>query len=76
MSADQYVMLKGGLTVPVAALKLALALEARGIPLATDKDHQFISPSDTKLTTTDRFAMLRWRNHLSAIVEYRAPEIS
>jgi hypothetical protein len=69
-----FVTLKGGLTVPVAALQLALDLEARGIPLATDVDHQFIVPDDPRLTADDRAGIQQWYHHLGAIVEYQAPE--
>jgi hypothetical protein len=71
-----FVTLKGGLTVPVAALQLALDLEARGIPLATDQDHQFVIPDDPRLTPGDHAAIARWRLHLGAIVDYEAPTVA
>jgi hypothetical protein len=70
----EFVTLKGGLTIPVPALRLALDFEARGIPLATDADHQFVVPKDERLTAEDLVNMQRWRAHLGAIVDYRAPE--
>jgi hypothetical protein len=70
----EFVTLKGGLTIPVPALRLALDLEARGIPLATDADHQFVVPKDERLTADDIVNMQRWRAHVGAIVDYRAPE--
>jgi len=70
----EFVTLKGGLTIPVPALRLALDLEARGIPLATDADHQFVVPKDERLTADDLVNIQRWRAHLGAIVDYRAPE--
>jgi hypothetical protein len=70
----EFVTLKGGLTIPVPALRLALDLEARGIPLATDADCQFVVPKDERLTADDLVNIQRWRAHLSAIVDYRAPE--
>jgi molybdopterin converting factor small subunit len=70
----EFVTLKGGVTIPVPALRLALDLEARGIPLATDADHRFIVPQDERLTADDLVNMQRWRAHLGAIVDYRAPE--
>ena len=73
---NAFVYLRGGLTVPTAALQLALDLEERGIPLATDTDHQFIVPDDSRLTAADLAAIARWRHHLGAIVEYRAPEVA
>jgi TubC N-terminal docking domain len=71
-----FVTLRNGPTVPAEALLLALDLEQRSIPLATDADHQFISPKDSRLTADDDAAIQRWRHHLGAIVEYRAPEVS
>ena len=70
----EFVTLKGGLTIPVPALRLALNLEARGIPLATGADHQFVVPKDERLTADDLVNMQRWRAHLGAIVDHRAPE--
>jgi len=70
----EFVTLKGGLTIPVPALRLALELETRGIALATDADHQFVVPKDERLTADDLANMQRWRAHLGAIVDYRAPE--
>ena len=70
----EFVTLKGGLTIPVPALRLAVDLEARGIPLATDADRQFVAPKDGRLTADDLVSMQRWRAHLGAIVDYRAPE--
>jgi len=69
-----FVTLKGGLMIPVPALRLALDLEARGIRLATDADHQFVVPKDERLTADDLVNMQRWRAHLGALVDYRAPE--
>ena len=70
----EFVTLKGGATIPVPALRLALDLETRGIPLATDADHRFVVPKDERLTADDLVNMQRWSAHLGAIVEYRAPE--
>jgi hypothetical protein len=69
-----FVTLTGGLTIPVPALRLVLDLEARGIPLETDADHQFVVPKDERLTADDLVNIQRWRAHLGAIVDYRAPE--
>jgi hypothetical protein len=70
----EFVTLKGGVTIPVPALRLALDLEARGVPLATDADHQFVVPKDERLTADDLVNIQRWRAQLGAIVDYRAPE--
>jgi tubulysin polyketide synthase-like protein len=71
----EFVTLNGGLTVPVPALRLTLDLEARGIPLASDANHQFIVPTDDRLTPADLAAIRRWHAHLGAIIEYRVPEV-
>lgn len=70
------ITLKNGPTLPVEALELALDLERRGIPLATDANHQFVVPTDPALSEADHAAIARWRHHLAAAVEYRAPEIA
>jgi hypothetical protein len=72
-----YVTLKGGPTVPVEPVELALEFERRGIRLATDSDHQLVVPDhDGRLTEDDRASLQRWRHHLGAILEYQAPEIA
>jgi hypothetical protein len=61
--------------LPVEAIELALDLERRGIPLAADADHQFVVPNDPRLNEADYAAIARWRHHLGAVVDYRAPEV-
>lgn len=73
--ARGFISLKGGLVLPVDVFELALDLERRGISLATDADHQFIVPIDPRLTEADYAAIARWRHHLGAAVDYRAPEV-
>jgi hypothetical protein len=70
-----FVALKGGLTVPAEALRLAFDLEARGVPLRTDADHQLVVPVDPQLTEADHATIRRWQQHLGAIVDYPAPEV-
>jgi hypothetical protein len=70
----EFLTLKGGLIVPAEALRLALDLEARGIALATDVDHQLVIDLDNpRLSDTERISIRRWRLHLGAIAEYRRP---
>jgi hypothetical protein len=71
----EFITLKGGVIVSRTALQLALDLEVRGIPLTTNADHQFIVPTDDRLTVADLAAVRRWEKHLAAIVDYRAPEM-
>lgn len=70
-----FIALKNGPTLPVEVIELALQLEGRGIPLTTDANHQFVIPNDSRLTEADYAAISRWRLHLGAAVEYRAPEV-
>jgi hypothetical protein len=70
-----FVLLKGGLAVPVAALQLALDLEARGIVLAVEGPDLVLDDPTSLLTETDRSLIRRWKLHLMAIATYRAPEV-
>jgi hypothetical protein len=70
----EYVMLKGGLAVPVSPLQLAWSLENRGFRMSVDACHQFVIEPVAELTDADRAGIHRWRLHLSAIVEYQCPE--
>jgi len=65
-----FVPLKGGLTVPLPALHLAWDLEARGIPLEVDADHQFVAPAAPRLTPLDQAGIARWHRHLAALIAY------
>lgn len=71
----EFVSLRGGLTVPRPALELALDLEARGLPLQTTPTGEFMIPTDPTLTEADRAGLVRWRRHLAALADYRAPEV-
>ena len=68
-----FVMLQGGLIVPVPALVLALDVEARGFEQTLDAGGEYrIEPVD-RLTDVDRAAISRWRRHLAAMVAYEPP---
>ncbi len=70
--ATEFVSLRGGLTVPMAAVRLALDLESRGFRLALDAYEQFTIEPTASLTQADLAAIRRWRLHLGAIVGYDA----
>jgi hypothetical protein len=74
MSASDFVMLKGGLTVPAQALDVVLDLEARGVRLEADGDFILVRPKD-KLTDADRAAVTRWRTHILALLTYEPPGV-
>jgi hypothetical protein len=64
------VTLRGGLTVPLAALTLSLDLERRGIALSRTEDGTLrVDPAD-RITPADELAIARWRGALEALVAY------
>jgi hypothetical protein len=71
MSATDFVVLKGGLTLPLAALQLAWELETRGLHFTVDGDELLVGPRDL-LTDADRCRIRRWKLHLLAIASYDA----
>jgi hypothetical protein len=71
----QFVTVKGGLTLPLPAINLAVDLEFRGIVLAVDAAHELVVPTDSRLTAEDRAAIHRWRRHLVAILLSPCPDV-
>lgn len=72
MSGSEVVTLRGGLTVPTGAIRLALDLENRGLALTiAEGDVLVVGPRD-RLTDDDRVLIRRWKRHLVAIVAYNA----
>jgi len=72
----RFVPLRGGLVLPVQVVELGLALKARGVPLITDGDHRLVLPAPDLVTEDELAALHHWRQHLSALVEYSAPEVA
>ena len=68
-------MLKGGLTLPLEALRLAWALEDRGATFAVDGEDLVVDGPPGLLTDADQVAIRRWKRHLMAIATYRPPEV-
>lgn len=66
MNASDFVPLRGGLTLPIAALRLVWDLEDRGFSMRQDGDALRISPGD-RLTDGDRLLIRRWKAHLLAV---------
>ena len=64
-----FVLLRRGLTVPRAALRLLLDLEDRGLTLEADRGTLVVSPSRL-LTEEDRARIRWWKPHLLALVTY------
>jgi hypothetical protein len=73
MGVSDFVTLKGGLTLPVAVIRLALDLESRGLRMTVEDDGEVIRvrPSDL-LTDADRVEIRRWKPHLIALLHYDA----
>lgn len=71
MNASDFVTLRDGCTLPMAAVELAWSLENRGLHLAIDGagDVLSVGPGD-RLTDTDRAQIRRWKPHLLALVRY------
>lgn len=71
MSATDFVVLPG-LTLPLAAVRLALDLEHRGLHLAREDNDVLVVGPRERLTDEDRALIRRWKPHLLAIVTYDA----
>jgi hypothetical protein len=71
-ASNDLVVLGSGVSVPVSAYLLALALEARGVRLAGDGDDILAGPRHL-LTDEDRTAIRQLKPHLRQIVSYAAP---
>jgi hypothetical protein len=64
-----FVTLRNGLTLPVAAIRLAWSLEERGLHLGALDDLLTVGPRNL-LTDADRAEIRKWKPHLLAIVNY------
>jgi hypothetical protein len=73
--ATAFVVLKGGITVPLEALQLAWALEDRGATFAVEGENLVVEGPRGFLTEPDLAAIRRWRAHLKAIAAYDAPQV-
>jgi hypothetical protein len=73
--ATPFVVLKGGLTLPLEALRLAWALEDRGATFAVDGEDLVVDGPPGFLTDNDQLAIRRWKRHLMAIATYRPLEV-
>lgn len=78
--SSEVIELKGGLTVPVDAVRLAVALEMRGFELRGNGPDLIVRPVPKAdgpgplLTNADRDAVRRWKPALLRLVAYEAPE--
>ncbi len=72
--ASDYVLLRGGLAVPVAPLLLLFQLEERGLTLAQDGDDLIVRPRE-RLTADDCQQIRRWKMHLLALLAYEGTAV-
>lgn len=70
-----FVVLRSGMTVPLAALQLAWSLERRGATFTVEGEDLIVDGPRGLLTEDDRAAIRRWRVHLKAIATHHAPEV-
>ena len=73
VECDRYVMLAGGLAVPVEPVRFALSLEARGFRLSRDDGDILVQPA-SKLTADDWRYLKLWKPHILALLDYLPPE--
>jgi hypothetical protein len=70
MSPAAFVTLKSGLTLPIAAVRVALDLELRGLVLRIDGGQILIDGPIERVTDEDLALIRRWQAPLLAMVEY------
>lgn len=73
---QQYVTLRGGLTVPLAPMLLVFDLQDRGFTLTAEGDEFLrVQPHD-RLTRVDCEQIRRWKRHILALLSYDAPRVA
>jgi hypothetical protein len=72
-ASERYVLLRGGLSVPIEPLLLLLDLESRGFQLTVDDDGGIVIIPGSRLTDEDRRLVRGWKPHLIALLNYEAP---
>ena len=73
-TSDRFVILRGGLTVPIDPLLLLLDLEARGFTVARDGDDLSVRPR-AQLTDQDRARLRQWKPDVLALLDYEPPSV-
>jgi hypothetical protein len=72
--SDRYVLLKGGLAVPLEPLRLLLDLESRGFTVFREDGDVVVLPGN-QLTDDDCRQIRGWKPHLLALLDYPEPEV-
>jgi hypothetical protein len=73
-NSDRYVLLPGGLALPVEPILLAMELEDRGFSLTKEEPDTLSVQPYQRLTREDCTRIRRWKAHLLALVSYVPPE--
>jgi hypothetical protein len=73
-NTDRYVTLKGGPTLPVEPIMLALELEERGFRMTREGDDTLSVQPYERLTREDCTRIRRWKYYLLALLDYTPPE--
>ena len=71
--SERYVVLQGGLALPVEPVLLLLDLEARGFKLSRDGANILIQPF-SKLNDEDKRHLKLWKHHVLALIDYKPSE--
>lgn len=71
---DQYVHLRGGLSVPAAPVLLLLDLEAKGFKVTRDGDDIIVCPA-SQLSDDDKRQIKLWKRHCLVLLDYTPPEV-
>lgn len=74
-SSADYVLLKGGLSLPLEPLLLGLDLERRGFQLRREGSDTLVVTPPEQLTADDCTRIRRWKAHLLAILDYQPPDV-
>jgi hypothetical protein len=69
VATNSAVVLRGGVSVPLSALRLLWDLEARGFSLTQDGEALMVAPR-SRLNTEDDAAIRQHRDELLALVRY------
>jgi hypothetical protein len=69
-SCAGYIMLAGGLALPVQAVQLALELEERGFQMSREGAYTLVVKPHEYLTDNDCLRIRRWKWHLLALLDY------
>lgn len=70
----EMVTLRGGVTVPVAAIELAIELESRGVTMRVEGDTLIVRPR-SGLSEADVARVRAYRAELKRIAAYEAPTL-